>query len=55
MRPLDISTASKGYDYYIDVMGGGVAGQAGAIRHGLARAILKFDPASKLNLRKEAC
>jgi len=33
-------------------MGGGVAGQAGAIRHGLARAILKFDPASKLNLER---
>ncbi|HBU70301.1 MAG TPA: 30S ribosomal protein S9 [Elusimicrobia bacterium] len=52
-RPLDYSKESKGYDYYIDVMGGGIAGQSGAIRHGLSRAMLKIDPSSKATLKKE--
>lgn len=53
LRPIEIFTSAGSYDYYINVNGGGVTGQSGAIRHGLARAILKLSPAMKQNLKKE--
>lgn len=53
VRPLEIYTSSKGYDYIISVNGGGVTGQAGAIRHSLARAIIKMDPNQKQLMKKE--
>ena len=53
IRPLDMSKEALSYDYFIDLMGGGIAGQSGAIRHGLSRAIVKFDPASRGVIKKE--
>lgn len=52
-QPLDVTDNLAKYDVVINVFGGGKAGQAGAIRHGIARALLKQDesngPALKAN------
>lgn len=53
LYPLKLFPSSNGYDFNIDVKGGGFTGQAGAIRHGIARAIIKIDPNLKHNLKKE--
>jgi small subunit ribosomal protein S9 len=53
LKPFSIWSGVKNYDFYINVRGGGVSGQAGAISHGLARTILKLNEASKAALRKE--
>ena len=47
---LDIATK---FDLYITVKGGGASGQAGAIRHGIARALMEYDEAGKKNLSDE--
>ena len=43
MQPLNITNLLGQYDLFCRVGGGGVSGQAGAVRHGLARAILRVD------------
>jgi small subunit ribosomal protein S9 len=43
-QPLELAAATGQFDAYITVKGGGPAGQAGAIRLGLARALLKVNP-----------
>lgn len=43
-QPLDITETATSYDVVVNVNGGGFAGQAGAIRHGIARALLEVDP-----------
>jgi small subunit ribosomal protein S9 len=54
LKPLIIWSAKKKcYDFCVNVSGGGPSGQAGAISHGLARAILSLDEASKVILKKE--
>jgi small subunit ribosomal protein S9 len=41
------------FDLYITVSGGGTTGQAGAIRHGITRALMQYDEALRPALRKE--
>ena len=43
-QPLVLTETQDRYDVIVNVKGGGTAGQAGAIRHGVARALLKADP-----------
>ena len=43
MQPLNVSGAAEAYDIDASVVGGGKAGQAGAIRHGIARALIVLD------------
>ena len=43
MQPLNVSVAAEAYDIDASVVGGGKAGQAGAIRHGIARALVLTD------------
>src|SRR4029434_813109 len=43
MQPLQLTETANRFDIYVNVDGGGVAGQAGAIRHGIARALLEFN------------
>ncbi len=43
MQPLNVSGAAEAYDIDASVVGGGKAGQAGAIRNGIARALLLVD------------
>ena len=52
-RPLTIVKRENEYDIRCSVKGGGLSGQAGAIIHGLARAIVLFEPELKLTLKKE--
>ena len=43
-QPLQLTETANKYDLLINVAGGGPAGQAGAIRHGITRALLQSDP-----------
>lgn len=51
-QPLVITATEGKYDVYASVHGGGVAGQAGAIRHGIARALQKLDGELRSPLKK---
>ena len=52
-QPL-VATETEGkYDIVVNVKGGGYTGQAGAIRHGLSRALLKVDAEFRPTLKKE--
>ena len=51
-QPLELVGATGKYDVYVIVNGGGLTGQAGAIRHGIARALVKADEAYKAELKK---
>ena len=52
-RPFEIINQSTDYDVRSKVVGGGQTGQAGALVHGISRALLKFDETLKSTLRKE--
>ncbi len=52
MQPLTLIGAEKKYDVSVKVIGGGIAGQREAIRHGIARALVKADQANRLALKK---
>ena len=52
-RPLTIVKRENEFDVKCTVRGGGTSGQAGAIIHGLSRAILLFEPELKPTLKKE--
>jgi small subunit ribosomal protein S9 len=51
-QPLNLLKANDNYDFKINVQGGGVTGQAGAIRLGIARALLKLSPAARAELKQ---
>lgn len=42
-QPLELTSLQDKFDILVTVTGGGISGQAGAIRHGIARALLKFE------------
>jgi small subunit ribosomal protein S9 len=50
-QPLNLMKLADSYDFNINVKGGGVTGQAGAIRLGIARALLKLAPNSRKELK----
>lgn len=50
-QPLNLMKVTESYDFHINVKGGGVTGQAGAIRLGIARALLKLTPNSRGELK----
>ena len=51
-QPLELLDLSERFDLSVTVSGGGTTGQAGAIRHGLTRALLQYDEAMRPALRK---
>lgn len=51
-QPLDITEAKGSFDISVNVRGGGLAGQAGAIRLGIARALLLVQPDYRSPLKK---
>jgi len=51
MQPLEAVDAHKSYNVQVKVQGGGVAGWAGAIKHGVARALVVADEANRRPLR----
>ena len=52
-RPLEVAKKSSEFDVKCQVKGGGLSGQAGAIIHGISRALLKYEPELKPILKKE--
>ena len=51
-QPLELTNLSEKIDLKVNVNGGGLSGQAGAIRHGIARALLKYDETLRKDLKK---
>ena len=51
-QPLAVAGVEGKFDIVVRVSGGGVSGQAGAIRHGLSRALLVYDEALRPELKK---
>jgi small subunit ribosomal protein S9 len=51
-QPLELTKLSDKFDILVTVEGGGISGQAGAIRLGLARALVEYDSTLKSPLRK---
>ena len=52
LQPLDMTDKKDKFDFYINVNGGGVSGQAGAIRHGISKALVGYDEELKSVLKK---
>ncbi len=51
-QPLEIVKLADKIDLKVNVVGGGLSGQAGAIRHGIARALIKYDENLRPELKK---
>ena len=51
-QPLELLGMSDKFDLFITVAGGGIGGQAGAIRHGITRALIEFDETLRSPLRR---
>jgi small subunit ribosomal protein S9 len=52
-QPLEIAQAKNKYDLRVNVKGGGIGGQAGAVRHAIARALAAIDENLKKLMKKE--
>jgi small subunit ribosomal protein S9 len=52
-QPLEIANRSTQYDLVVTVAGGGLSGQAGAVRHGLAKALTAYEPELRTVLKRE--
>lgn len=52
-QPFEVTGTLDRYDVLVSVAGGGASGQAGAIRHGISKALLEVDTEAKSKLRKE--
>jgi small subunit ribosomal protein S9 len=51
-EPLRVTNTLERYDILANLSGGGVSGQAGALRHGIARALVDLDPELRVELKK---
>jgi small subunit ribosomal protein S9 len=51
--PLEVAGAAGTYDLRVRVHGGGISGQAGAVRHGVARALVEADPELRVPLKRQ--
>ncbi|MDD3382971.1 MAG: 30S ribosomal protein S9 [Bacilli bacterium] len=52
LQPLNLTNTLTSYDVVVSVMGGGISGQAGAIRHGITRALMELNPDFRPVLKK---
>lgn len=52
LQPLELFDMVSKVDVYVTVKGGGISGQAGAIRHGLTCALMKYNELLRVDLRK---
>src|SRR3954464_6598478 len=50
-QPLELVQLTNKFDITVSVAGGGITGQAGAIRHGITRALMEYDPELRKQLR----
>jgi len=53
-QPLELTETLGKYDFKINVRGGGISGQAGAIRHGISRALVMLNPDLRISLKRAA-
>ena len=53
MAPFRVAGLEGRYDLRVRVHGGGPSGQAGAVRHGIARALVESDPELRIGLKRE--
>jgi small subunit ribosomal protein S9 len=51
-QPLSLTDTAQKFDILVNVLGGGTAGQAGAVRHGITRALLEFNSDLRTTLKK---
>ena len=51
-QPLEVTGQMSKFDFYINVRGGGISGQAGAVKHGISKALLEYDAALRPVLKK---
>lgn len=51
-QPLELTQLDRKFDVDVTVTGGGITGQAGAIRHGLTRALMEYDDQLRASLRR---
>jgi small subunit ribosomal protein S9 len=51
-QALELTETSGQFDVFVNVRGGGLSGQADAIRHGISRTLIKIDPAHRPSLKK---
>lgn len=51
-QPFEITGKKDQFDLYVNVTGGGVAGQAGAVKHGISKALLEYDGELRAVLKK---
>ena len=51
-QPFEITGKKDQFDLYVNVSGGGVAGQAGAVKHGISKALLEYDAELRAVLKK---
>ena len=54
-QPLQLTSTLGQFDALVNVGGGGPSGQAGAVRHGIARALLEFDDKLRQALKRAGC
>lgn len=52
LQPFQLTQTAGNFDVKVNVQGGGVSGQAGAIRHGITRALLEVNPDFRSSLKK---
>jgi small subunit ribosomal protein S9 len=52
IQPLERTGTLGQYDIHVNVMGGGLSGQAGAVKHGISRALTELDPTFRPVLKK---
>ena len=52
LQPLELTNTVTSYDVLVNVIGGGIVGQAGAIRHGISRALLEVNQDYRAVLKK---
>ncbi len=52
VAPLTTADAKEKFDVFVNVAGGGISSQSGAVAHGIARALLKFNPELRVSLKK---
>jgi small subunit ribosomal protein S9 len=53
VQPIEAVEAGGRFDVRADVLGGGISGQAGAIRHGISKALIEADPEFRTVLRRQ--
>ena len=52
LQPLSLTNTQESYDIRVRVLGGGITGQAGAIRHGITKALIQVEPDLRQVLKK---